>query len=90
MKIYTQKELRGGITLKTRMWRWGYIHLDRDPGLETGSVVIVGCVLYVVTCIRYIRYQDGRIMISISLMRFRWTEISLFTVASAAVLIVCH
>lgn len=87
MKIFGRQELRGGMTLQTRWWRWGWIHLERDSGLEIGNIVVVGYSPYVVTCIRYIRYHDGRMMIVISVMRFRWAETSLAAVALIAAFI---
>lgn len=87
MKRFSLHELRGGMTLQTRFWRWGWIHLDRDPGLEIGDVVIVEYSPYVVSGISYIRYYDGRIMIAISVIRFRWAETSVAAVALVVALI---
>ena len=76
MKIYTKKDLRGGITLITEnhLFRVAYIHTCHDVDVEVGDFALVNAWLYVVTERQYITYQNGEIMSSIHLLRFRLIE----------------
>ena len=74
MMRFKLSDLRGGITLSTFLWRWGYLHQRGGPDVEIGEVVFVGPWLFWVTRIHYVTYRDGSVYAVVSLMRFRWLE----------------
>ena len=76
MNMYTRKDLRGGITLTTenRLFRVGYIHAAKNVEIEVGALAFVGVWIYVVTDRHYVTYQDGSMVTSIQLFRFRFLE----------------
>lgn len=79
MKRFHRSQLRGGMTLYTRIWRWGYIHCEKEPEVEQGQFVLVGLCIYWVSHVQYLRYAGGDVMIVVSLWRFRWLELAALT-----------